>query len=106
METANNPTNVSTQSSKSLLSSQPGTEPTHNGLTGTVGAVFGQTKRFVADGYNKTTDFLGNTTHGAINMGKRHPGKTALITFGLGVGTGVLLMKAFAPKPKPRLWFW
>ncbi|HZS46944.1 MAG TPA: hypothetical protein VFC63_17855 [Blastocatellia bacterium] len=101
-----NPPNVANKANENTITPTNGKSTDGHGLTGTIGNALNQTKHLVADGYTKTTEFLGNTAEGAINLGKKNPGKTALITFGLGIGAGMLLMKALTPKPRSRFWLW
>jgi ElaB/YqjD/DUF883 family membrane-anchored ribosome-binding protein len=56
--------------------------------------VFDETKRAATRAYDRSAKKIGETYDHALAYGRHHPGKTAIIAFGIGVGVGVFLLGA------------
>jgi ElaB/YqjD/DUF883 family membrane-anchored ribosome-binding protein len=52
---------------------------------------YGQAEQAVIDAYDKTSQAVSETYEKAKNYSNENPGKTILITLGIGVGLGLLL---------------
>ena len=68
-----------------------------------VGTVYNKTSGALGTAYDKTSGALSGTYTHAAKFGRQNPGKVSLITFGAGVGVGLLLAKALTPRR--RGWF-
>jgi ElaB/YqjD/DUF883 family membrane-anchored ribosome-binding protein len=57
--------------------------------------VYGQAEQVVSDVYDKTAQAVSETYDQAKSYSSKNPGKTILITLGIGVGLGFLLGASF-----------
>ncbi|MDY0213220.1 MAG: hypothetical protein RBR06_09470 [Desulfuromonadaceae bacterium] len=53
--------------------------------------VYGQAEQAASDAYDKTVETVSQTYAQAKNYSTENPGKTILITLGIGIGLGLLL---------------
>jgi ElaB/YqjD/DUF883 family membrane-anchored ribosome-binding protein len=53
-----------------------------------------ETKRSMSQAYQRSAGAIGQTYDQALDYGRNHPGKAALIAFGIGVGVGLLLVSS------------
>jgi ElaB/YqjD/DUF883 family membrane-anchored ribosome-binding protein len=57
-------------------------------------------KQVVSDAYERTSRNLNEGYKQAVDYGREHPGQTALICFGLGVGIGLWLGSNVSPRSR------
>jgi ElaB/YqjD/DUF883 family membrane-anchored ribosome-binding protein len=51
------------------------------------------TKQKLTQAYDRTTTNINQKYGKAVDYGKEHPGRTSLLVFGAGIGTGLLLSR-------------
>jgi ElaB/YqjD/DUF883 family membrane-anchored ribosome-binding protein len=65
---------------------------------GKAGEAVEQVKEKVTDAYERTAEGLNKTYKNALEYGREHPGQMSLITFGAGIGIGMLLASGFSSR--------
>jgi len=53
-----------------------------------------ETRHAMREAYERSAGAIGQSYDHALEYGRNHPGKAALIAFGIGVGVGVLLVSS------------
>lgn len=53
---------------------------------------YDETRRAMSHAYERSSRALGETYEHALEYGRHNPGKAALISFGIGVGVGMMLL--------------
>ena len=72
------------------------------GQAGQAGEAMHQAKQKVTDAYNRASDTMNQTYEQALSYGRSNPGTTMLITFGVGLGVGLLLANSAAQRTRTR----
>jgi hypothetical protein len=57
-------------------------------------SAYDKTSQVVSDAYDKTSEVVSSSYDQAMSYGRENPAKMTLITFGIGVGVGLLLAAA------------
>jgi ElaB/YqjD/DUF883 family membrane-anchored ribosome-binding protein len=64
--------------------------------------IINQAKQKAGEAYDQANKRLSEQYEKAINYGRKNPGKTTLIAFGVGVGVGALLVSNFSASRSRR----
>lgn len=68
----------------------------------TMGRGMGEMRRGVSDTYVRASQGLNETWEQAMDYSREHPGRSALIVFGVGVGVGLLVAGGFTARSRAR----
>lgn len=70
---------------------EPGS-PTAHSVVNEGARAYEETRRAMGQAYQQSAQAVGRSYDQAMEYGRSHPGRTALISFGIGVGIGMLLI--------------